>query len=96
MTAVASGKKVLLFAGQDSEKSALFNDLYELDLETKALKQIDAKAGKVVPPIRNSHSMTKLNDKKILIFGGANEEGPLKDLYELDVDSKEFVKVKLD
>ena len=40
--------------------------------------------------------MTKLNDKKILIFGGANEEGPLKDLYELDVESKEFVKVKLD
>ena len=40
--------------------------------------------------------MTKLNDKKILIFGGANEEGPLKDLYELSMDSKEFVKVKLD
>ena len=96
MTALASGKKVLLFAGQDSEKSLLFNDLYELDLETKALKQIDSKDGKVVPPIRNSHSMTKLNDKKIIVFGGANEEGPLKDLYELDVETKEFVKVKLD
>ena len=40
--------------------------------------------------------MTKLNESKILIFGGANEEGPLKDLYELSIDSKEFVKVKLD
>ena len=96
ITAVASGKKVLFFGGQDSEKSVLFNDLFELDLESKALKQIDFAAGKVVPPIRNSHTMTKLNDKKILIFGGANEEGPLKDLYELDVESKEFVKVKLD
>ena len=38
ITAIASGNKVLLFAGQDSEKSILFNDLYEFDLETKALK----------------------------------------------------------
>ena len=41
MTAITRGKKVYLFGGQDSEKSVLFNQMYELDLETKALKQIE-------------------------------------------------------
>ena len=40
--------------------------------------------------------MTKLDDTKAYIFGGANEEGPLKDLYELNLADLEFNKVKLD
>ena len=96
MTAITCGKKVYLFGGQDSENSVLFNQLFELDLETKALKQIEQADGKITPPIRNSHTMTKLDDSKAYIFGGANEEGPLKDLYELDLTNLEFNRVQLD
>ena len=65
-------------------------------METKALKQIEQADGKITPPIRNSHTMTKLDDTKAYIFGGANEEGPLKDLYELCLTKLEYTKVKLD
>ena len=45
---------------------------------------------------RNSHTLTKLDDSRAFLFGGANEDGPLKDLYELDLQKMEFKKIALD
>jgi hypothetical protein len=92
-------KKVLLFGGQDSEKDVQFNHLFEFDPETLSLKQIESAAGDLVPPRRNSHAMVCANTAdagKAYIYGGANCDGPLKDLYELDLTTYKFKRIKLD
>ena len=90
-----SSTKIVIFGGQDSAQDRQFNDLYTLDLETKELKQQEYDDGKIVPPKRNSHTLTK-DGTKAYLFGGANSDGPLKDLYSLDLESLEFTRIQLD
>ena len=87
-------QKVLIFGGQDSEKFTQFNELYEFDPSTKSLKHIEANPGDVVPAKRNSHTMVAKEDKAYL-FGGANSDGPLKDLFELDLKTYKFKKLDI-
>ena len=87
MTSVAVGDKLVLFGGQDSQQERLYNELYVLDTKSNELKLHEYKEGKVKPFARNSHTLTKLDDKKAYLFGGANEDGPLKDLFELDLET---------
>ena len=94
--AVAISKtKVLLFGGQDSEKFVQFNDLLEVDLESKQVRLIEAKLGDVVPPRRNSHSMVA-HGEKAYVFGGANNDGPRNDLFELDLATYKWRMIQLD
>lgn len=51
------------------------------------------KEGLVIPKPRNSHSFTQ-NGSKVYIYGGAHEEGPLNDAFELDLETKEFKQIK--
>lgn len=78
----------------------MFSDLFILDLETKMLKQHEWPEGAVVPAVRNSHTLTKgtseSTSSKAYLFGGANTDGPLKDLYELDMETLVFKKMLLD
>ena len=46
-----------------------------------------------MPPVRNSHTLTKGPNGKAYLFGGANSDGPLKDLYELDLETLIFTKI---
>ena len=46
-----------------------------------------------MPPVRNSHTLTKGANGKAYLFGGANSDGPLKDLYELDLETLIFTKI---
>ena len=69
--------------------------MYVFDLETKELKQQEYAEGKIKPPIRNSHTLTK-DGTKAYLFGGANSDGPLKDLYSLDLETLEFSRIALD
>ena len=62
----------------------------------RTLKQKEYKDNSVKPMARNSHTLTKLDDQRAYLFGGANEDGPLKDLYELDLQKMEFKKIDLD
>jgi len=54
--------------------------------------------GAIIPPVRNSHTLTKstTDSSKAYLFGGANQDGPLKDLYELDLNTLVFTKMALD
>jgi len=50
----------------------------------------------VIPPKRNSHTFTLSKDgKHAYLFGGANEEGPLNDLYRLDLETLIFSQIVL-
>ena len=63
--------------------------MFVLDLTTKSMTSIEYADGQIAPPVRNSHSLTKgpADSGKAYLFGGANSEGPLKDLYELDLET---------
>ena len=47
-----------------------------------------------MPPKRNSHTMVTSGDKAY-IFGGANSDGPRKDLFELDLTTYKYKSIKL-
>lgn len=50
----------------------------------------------MIPAIRNSHTMTLSNDgKSAYLFGGANQDGPLKDLYKLNLETLTFKFIKI-
>lgn len=52
--------------------------------------------GQVAPPVRNSHTMILSDDGTCAyLFGGANQDGPLKDLYKLDLSTLTFKAIKL-
>lgn len=52
--------------------------------------------GATVPTPRNSHTITLSKDgRSAYIFGGANPDGPLNDLYKLNLENLEFTQVKL-
>ena len=99
LTAVAkSATSLVIFGGQDSQQERQFNEVYRLDLATLTLSQHEYPDGAITPPARNSHTLTKstADPSKAYLFGGANQDGPLKDLYELDLDSLAFTKIALD
>ena len=85
-----SANKVLIFGGQDSQNDRQFNDLYTIDLEANTLTQHEYSDGAVTPAARNSHTLTKHGDSKAYLFGGANADGPRKDLFELDLNTLAF------
>lgn len=88
----AKEKSVFLFGGQDSENSVVFDDMWVF--KDNCLKQVDTKHDEQTPAVRNSHTMISTKDKAF-IFGGANENGPLNDLWEFDFESQKYKRVKL-
>ena len=74
----------------------VLNEVFKFHHEKNELEKIEyLQEGVIVPKPRNSHGFIQSGDKAF-IFGGANEEGPLNDAYELDLDSCKFKKIKLE
>ena len=74
----------------------VLNEVFVYHHEKNELEKIEyLQEGQVVPKPRNSHSFTQ-NGSKAYVFGGANEEGPLNDAFEFDLESKKFTRIKLD
>lgn len=48
--------------------------------------------GLIIPKRRNSHCFVQATSK-VYIYGGANDEGPLNDAYELDMETSKFKRV---
>jgi len=89
--------KVLLFGGQDSQEEKQYNQLYLYDAAEKALTRIHFMENKVIPPKRNSHTFTRMmHAPKAYLACGANSDGPLKDIYEVDLQTLDFKKMVLD
>lgn len=49
----------------------------------------------MAPPKRNSHTLVQIEDTAYM-FGGANSDGPLKDLYKWELKSLKFKALKYD
>ena len=48
-----------------------------------------------MPPKRNSHTLTIAGDKAFL-FGGANSDGPRKDLFSIDLKTLKWENILID
>ena len=73
----------------------VLNELFAFDhAKTEIEKQEFLKEGMIIPKPRNSHSFVQ-NGGKAIVYGGANEEGPLNDAFELDLQKLEFSNIKI-
>ena len=95
LSAAHHNGKTMLFGGQDVINNTVYNDLFAYDHEKNEIEQIEyLKDGLIIPKKRNSHLFVQ-NGNKAYLYGGANEEGPLNDAFELDLEKKEFKNVKI-
>ena len=79
----------MLFFGKDEEKQTEFEEVHLLDTEKGTITEIQQ--GKLIPNKRSSHAMTTTRDGKTgYILGGANSNGPRKDLFKVDLETGEF------
>ena len=95
LSAATWNNKTILFGGQDVFKEKCFNEMFVYDHKTNEIEQHEyLKEGLVIPEPRNSHGFIQ-KESKAYIFGGANEEGPRNDAYELNLENLEFRRIKL-
>jgi hypothetical protein len=73
----------------------LYNDLFSIDsTQNFKVTHHQYSEGEIAPAPRNSHTLVQGVDAAYL-FGGANEEGPRRDLHKLDLDTLRFSNVKI-
>lgn len=69
--------------------------MFVFDHALQKLEKVEyLKDGDILPKERNSHSFVQ-NGKTAYIFGGANNEGPLNDAFELDLESMKFKRIAI-
>ena len=96
LSAATWNGKTVIFGGMDVMETRIFNELYAYHHDKNELEQIEyLKEGVIIPKPRNSHSFIQ-SGNKAYIYGGANEEGPLNDAFELDLEYMTFKKLKVD
>ena len=93
--AITVDGKVLFFGGQDSQDGKQYNHVHLYDPAEKTINRIHFKEGKQNPAKRNSHTFVKAGEKAYVACG-ANDDGPLKDIYEVNLENFEFSKLVLD
>eukprot|EP00238_Polyblepharides_amylifera_P003139 CAMPEP_0196590534 /NCGR_PEP_ID=MMETSP1081-20130531/66885_1 /TAXON_ID=36882 /ORGANISM="Pyramimonas amylifera, Strain CCMP720" /LENGTH=184 /DNA_ID=CAMNT_0041913673 /DNA_START=245 /DNA_END=798 /DNA_ORIENTATION=- len=85
MTAV--GDKLYIFGGQDPHTGATFNDVVMCDPGTKMWNRVPVSGS---PPPRHSHTACCFQGHRILIYGGAGEDGPVGDIWVFDTELSEW------
>lgn len=90
--------RVVYFGGIDMLSDTLFNDILILSKSSEGEWQLTRQDGlkEQWPVVRNSHSLTLSRDgNSAYLFGGANKDGPLDDLWRLDLETLVFTEIKL-
>ena len=73
----------------------IFNDLFVFDHEKGEMQKVEyLEDGLIVPKRRNSHCFVQV-EGKVYIYGGANDEGPLNDSFELDLETSKFKRIRI-
>eukprot|EP00741_Cyanophora_paradoxa_P011450 tig00020556_g11061.t1 len=88
-TLVAHGASLLLFGGQDPLQTQVYNDMHIFDLEKLAWRRVSAQGA--IPDPRNSHGAAVLGGKMV-VFGGANDDGPLDDVCVFDIATSTWLR----
>ncbi|UPR04437.1 galactose oxidase [Chloropicon primus] len=80
--------QVYVFGGEETNTKKLRNDLYVYDLHSSTWTLAETKGEPPSP--RSAHSMTVVDDKYIVVFGGGSVSRCFNDLYVLDLQSMEW------
>ena len=95
----AARSRILYFGGVHSQEETIFNDILILTCTAEGkwtLTKHVYPEGSTLPPVRNSHTLTLSKDgASAYLFGGANTEGPLDDLWRLDLETLTFTEIKI-
>lgn len=87
--------KTLLFGGQDVLAEKTLNEVHLYHADKNEFEKIEyIKDGQVVPKPRNSHTMSQ-SGGKAYVYGGANEDGPLNDAFEVDLETHAFTRIQV-
>eukprot|EP00239_Pterosperma_sp_CCMP1384_P003803 CAMPEP_0197855174 /NCGR_PEP_ID=MMETSP1438-20131217/26113_1 /TAXON_ID=1461541 /ORGANISM="Pterosperma sp., Strain CCMP1384" /LENGTH=775 /DNA_ID=CAMNT_0043470179 /DNA_START=503 /DNA_END=2829 /DNA_ORIENTATION=- len=81
------GHKVILFGGEAAHAVPL-DDTYMLDLsqEAPSWTPLCQLSGAVRPPGRWGHTLRRLGEHTVILFGGCGATGPLTDVYVIDIN----------
>jgi clock-associated PAS protein ZTL len=84
-SACAVGNKLVLFGGEGVNMQPM-NDTFVLDLsaDRPEWRHVDVSAA---PPGRWGHTLCCLNGSWLVVFGGCGTDGPLNDVFVLDLDA---------
>jgi hypothetical protein len=83
--------KVLLFGGYSVPTNILHNDTWIFDLDSGEWDSIPCKN----PPLpRENFSMSRISEKKVLLFGGTTGSEIYSDLWEFDLDSLDWKQIE--
>lgn len=85
--------KMYTFGGWNGFTRKWFNDVHELDLETKTWRHINPRG---VPPVQRTSHASVIRDGKMYIFGGFSGENYLNDLWELDIATETWTDISED
>lgn len=82
------GNKVYVFGGEGADSTA-FSDVFVLDLDAESprweLLRVSERMAR--PPGRWGHTLREVWPSHLLLFGGCSSEGPLNDVYILDLSA---------
>lgn len=86
-------KKVLLFGGSSGMTAKVLNDTWIFDLESNDWNKIDCKNP---PSPRSGFGFCQISDKKVLLFGGADDSylPTFNDIWIFDLDSLDWKEMK--
>ncbi|EAR97230.3 kelch motif protein (macronuclear) [Tetrahymena thermophila SB210] len=89
---------IYIYGGQNFTENKHYNDFLKLDLDTNSLQRLNKSSGALnlnEPTERNSSTLVYNNiDKQLLLFGGADPQEPLRDLYVYDILLGKWTKVE--
>ena len=93
-SATAIGSLIFVFGGINIQTQEVFNDLLIFDTENLSWTNANTTNERIKPSCRNSHSAVLLNENKLLFFGGSSPtQGPMNDMYLLNISTCDFEKV---
>ncbi|KAL4441784.1 hypothetical protein ABPG74_008781 [Tetrahymena malaccensis] len=89
---------IYIYGGQNFTENKHYNDFLKLDLDTNSIQRLNKSSGALnlnEPTERNSSTLVyNPIDKQLLLFGGADSQEPLKDLFIYDICLGKWSKVE--
>ena len=86
------GTFMFVFGGRDA--TGLRNDLWVFSRRTNQWGELIARKGSIIPTPRMGSSLCAFDERRIVIFGGMDDEGTLNDTYLYELDRRTWSRLK--
>jgi len=98
MAVVKRSETQFLFFGGQNDKNDCYDEYYQLTLCEAPLAKLEKFTQphpEETPKKRTTHTITPTGDGKAYLYGGANDDGPRMDLYEIDLNKPDDAFTKI-